>query len=264
MNASSRSKIVLPLASLRVTVFAFSAQAQGLAAPGRAAARKGPAAGRAGRPRPRPPGRSVHMPAVPRARGRVPGGLPGPGLASAAGPPARTSCMAARCRRAISAATPIAAISPGKAVAGIMRCTTAAWAGGGMSAASGTSTRSRWTVRPAYISEDYADDVAYGDGPAGRGLRAASARRAYPPPPPPPDPGASAVGGAIVGGVLGGLSDRTRQRSGGRRRDRRRDRRDCRRHGGVAPGYWMAEGNCYYRYPSRAVRAGRSALVLLS
>src|SRR5258708_4265870 len=57
---------------------------------------------------------------------------------------------------------------------------------------------------PTYISDDYADDVAYGDAPT---AAYAPPPGAYepPPPPPPPDPGASAVGGAIVGGVLGGL-----------------------------------------------------------
>jgi len=73
---------------------------------------------------------------------------------------------------------------------------------------------------------------------------------APPPPPPPPDPAASAVGGAIVGGLLGGLL--TGRASGAAV-------------GAVAggatgaivgataasqPGYYLAQGNCYYRYPS--------------
>jgi hypothetical protein len=95
---------------------------------------------------------------------------------------------------------------------------------------------------PTYISEDYVDDVG---PPIG-----------YPPPPvayappPPPDPGASAVGGAIVGGLLGGLlSGRVEGAAigavaGGAT-------------GAIAgataasqPGYYLAQGNCYYRYPS--------------
>jgi hypothetical protein len=103
---------------------------------------------------------------------------------------------------------------------------------------------------PAYISDDYADDVPYGDvGPA---AAYAPPPGAYPPPPPPPapDPGASAVGGAIVGGVLGGLLTGNASGAaagaivGGAT-------------GAIAgataasrPGYWMAQGNCYYRYPN--------------
>jgi hypothetical protein len=98
---------------------------------------------------------------------------------------------------------------------------------------------------PNYISEDYVDDVgppvAYAPPPGAY---------APPPPPPPPDPGASAVGGAIVGGLLGGLL--TGRASGAAI-------------GAVAggatgavagataasqPGYYLAQGNCYYRYPS--------------
>ncbi len=75
---------------------------------------------------------------------------------------------------------------------------------------------------PAYISEDYADDVVYADEPP-------VAAAAYPPPPPgapppPPDPAASAVGGAT--GAIAGATAAAR------------------------PGYYLAEGNCYYRYPS--------------
>ena len=66
----------------------------------------------------------------------------------------------------------------------------------------------------------------------------------------PPDPAAGAVGGAIVGGLLGGLIS---GRPGGAIA------------GAVAggtvgaiagaqaaarPGYYLAQGNCYYRYPS--------------
>jgi hypothetical protein len=100
---------------------------------------------------------------------------------------------------------------------------------------------------PAYISEDFADDVVYADAPV--------AAAAYPPPPPgapppPPDPGASAVGGAIVGGVLGGLLT-------GRASGAAAGAVIGGATGAIAgataaarPGYYLAEGNCYYRYPS--------------
>lgn len=100
---------------------------------------------------------------------------------------------------------------------------------------------------PAYISDDYADDVPYGDVPADA---AYAPPGAYPPPPPPPDPGASAVGGAIVGGVLGGLLT-------GRASGAAAGAVIGGATGAIAgataasrPGYWMAEGNCYYRYPN--------------
>lgn len=96
---------------------------------------------------------------------------------------------------------------------------------------------------PAYISEDYIDDVpvAYAPPPV-----------AYEPlpPPPPVDPGASALGGAIVGGVLGGLlsGNATGAAAGAVLGGAT---------GAIAgataasrPGYYLAEGNCYYRYPS--------------
>lgn len=99
---------------------------------------------------------------------------------------------------------------------------------------------------PAYISEDYIDDVpvAYAPPPV-----------AYAPPPPPPppepaDPGASALGGAIVGGLLGGLISGNASGAaagavlGGAT-------------GAIAgataasqPGYYWAQGGCYYRYPN--------------
>jgi hypothetical protein len=96
---------------------------------------------------------------------------------------------------------------------------------------------------PAYISEDYIDDVPVAYAPPGPPV-------AYEPPPPPADPGASALGGAIVGGVLGGLISGNATGAaagaviGGAT-------------GAIAgataasrPGYYFAQGNCYYRYPS--------------
>jgi hypothetical protein len=102
---------------------------------------------------------------------------------------------------------------------------------------------------PTYISEEYADDIpiaAYGPPQA--------AYEAAPPPPPPapppPDPGASAVGGAIVGGLLGGLlTGRVEGAAVGAVAGGAT--------GAIAgataasrPGYYVAEGRCYYRYPS--------------
>jgi hypothetical protein len=105
---------------------------------------------------------------------------------------------------------------------------------------------------PTYISEDYADDVGGPYGPPVADGYAPPPPGAYAPPPPEPapDPAASAVGGAIVGGLLGGLL--TGHASGAAA-------------GAIAggatgaivgaqaasrPGYYLAQGNCYYRYPS--------------
>jgi hypothetical protein len=113
---------------------------------------------------------------------------------------------------------------------------------------------------PTYVSDvEVMDDAAGGppdDGgggyppPPGGYPPPQAAYAPPPPPPPPPDPAASAAGGAIVGGVLGGLL--TGRPSGviaGAAA------------GGVTgaivgaqaasrPGYYLAQGNCYYRYPS--------------
>ncbi len=107
---------------------------------------------------------------------------------------------------------------------------------------------------PAYVSDVEAmDDVAGvdDDAPGGPGPGYPPPAAAYAPPPPPaPDPAASAVGGAIVGGVLGGLitgrpvGAAVGAVTGGTI-------------GAIAgaqaaarPGYYLAQGNCYYRYPS--------------
>jgi hypothetical protein len=114
---------------------------------------------------------------------------------------------------------------------------------------------------PAYVSDlEVVDDSGGPDGYGGPGGPPVDAGYppppppvAYappPPPPPPPDPAAGAVGGAIVGGLLGGLIS---GRPGGAIA------------GAVAggtvgaiagaqaaarPGYYLAQGSCYYRYPS--------------
>jgi len=101
---------------------------------------------------------------------------------------------------------------------------------------------------PGYVSDEFADDVAY-DAPAAAYAPPPGAY-APPPPPPPPDPGASAIGGAIVGGVLGGLLT-------GRASGAAAGAVIGGATGAIAgataasrPGYWMADGVCYYRYPS--------------
>jgi hypothetical protein len=115
----------------------------------------------------------------------------------------------------------------------------------------------RFDGPPAYISEDFADDVVYGDmGPPPDGPPPAGyppppvAAYAPPPPPPPPDPAASAVGGAVVGGLLGGLLT-------GRASGAAAGAVIGGATGAIAgataaarPGYYFAQGNCYYRYPS--------------
>ena len=101
---------------------------------------------------------------------------------------------------------------------------------------------------PSYVSEDYADDI----GPEGPPVAYAPPPPGYAPapPPPPPDPGASALGGAIVGGVLGGLLT-------GRASGAAAGAIVGGATGAIAgataaarPGYYLAQGNCYYRYPS--------------
>jgi hypothetical protein len=114
---------------------------------------------------------------------------------------------------------------------------------------------------PAYVSDVEVVDDDGGMGPDGPPVAGgyppppgayAPPPGAYapPPPPPPPDPAASAVGGAIVGGVLGGLitgrpvGAAVGAVAGGTA-------------GAIAgaqatsrAGYYLAQGNCYYRYPS--------------
>jgi hypothetical protein len=116
---------------------------------------------------------------------------------------------------------------------------------------------------PAYVSEDFADDIVYADAPPpgpppggaypppGPGpYPAAAGYPPPPPPPPPPDPAASAVGGAVVGGLLGGLLT-------GRASGAAAGAVIGGATGAIAgataasrPGYWLANGECYYRYPS--------------
>ena len=106
---------------------------------------------------------------------------------------------------------------------------------------------------PVYVSDvEVVEDYGAPDGPpvAAGYPPPPVAYAPPPPPPPPPDPAASSVGGAIVGGLLGGiLTGRPVGAAVGAIA------------GGTAgaiagaqaaqrPGYYLAQGNCYYRYPS--------------
>jgi hypothetical protein len=226
MSASNRSKFILPLAS-SLAMFALSAHAED-AAPAPAQPAPAPAA----------------QPALP------------PTAQTASPPAAKTAVQTKKkgpsqgASRAAHGALPTRNFS-GQAYRGRV-----AWEGGRWHHEVHNGRDGWWwdvggawyyypepmQGPPTYISEDYVDDVG---PPIG-----------YPPPPvayappPPPDPGASAVGGAIVGGLLGGLlSGRVEGAAigavaGGAT-------------GAIAgataasqPGYYLAQGNCYYRYPS--------------
>jgi len=242
MNAFGRSKIVLPLAAA-LTVFAFSAQAQGIGGGGGEPPHaKGPPPG-AHAPGPRPPG-AVGGPPGPRV-----GGGPGPRVGGVA-PGAR-----------VVHGGPI----PARSFAGHAYRGHLAWEGGRWHHQVYNGRMGWWwdvggvwyfypqryDGPPGYVSEDYVDDVAYGDDPGPAPVAGAYAPPpgAYPPPPPPPpDPGAAGVGGAIVGGVLGGLiTGRASGAAAGAVI------------GGLTgataaarEGYWLSNGGCYYRYPSGA------------
>jgi hypothetical protein len=105
---------------------------------------------------------------------------------------------------------------------------------------------------PTYVSDlEVVDDYGGPDGgPVDAGYAPPVAYAPPPPPPPAPDPAASAVGGAIVGGLLGGLIS-------GRPAGAAVGAITGGTIGAIAgaqaaarPGYYLAQGNCYYRYPS--------------
>lgn len=226
----SRSRIVVPLVSL-ITLFAVPACAEGDVPPQGGTP---PPAKTAKKPAPRPPG--------PPAAAHVPPGVPGPGPRVVRGGPGPM---------------------PARVYGGHPYRGQFAWEGGRWRHEVYNGRMGWWWdvggVRyfyperydgpPAYISEDFVDDPGYDDvAPA---AAYAPPPGAYPPPPPPPpDPGASAVGGAIVGGVLGGLLT-------GRASGAAAGAVIGGATGAIAgataasrPGYWMANGACYYRYPS--------------
>jgi hypothetical protein len=252
MNASSRCRIVLPLAML-ISAFAFSAQAQnqnpGNPPPGGPPpAKKGPPPGPAKAP----------LQVQKQVQGGVPGGRPpgppgGPGFR---GPDARFARGEIRHHD-----------FDGHAYRGRLGWEQGRWRHEVHNGRDGWW----WDVGgvwyfypqqmdgpPAYVSEDFADDVVYADAPPpgaypppGPGpYPAAAAYPPPPPPPPPPDPAASAVGGAVVGGLLGGLLT-------GRASGAAAGAVIGGATGAIAgataasrPGYWLANGECYYRYPS--------------
>ena len=232
MNMYRRSRIILPLVSV-VTALALSAQAQEQP--------KGP-------PPNGPPGR----PAVQAAHPPSPGGQPGirPGQPGGAPHVARGPMPSHN--------------FGGHAYHGRM-----AWEGGRWHHEIHNGRDGWWwdvggawyfypqrmEGPPAYVSEvEFMDDAGGPDGPPmDAGYPPPGPPVAYappPPPPPPPDAASGAVGGAIVGGLLGGLIS---GRPGGAIA------------GAVAggtigaitgaqatsrAGYYLAQGSCYYRYPS--------------
>jgi len=255
MNTSKRSRIILPLVSI-VTAFALSAQAQ--EAPKGPPPKGGPA---------RPAVQGAHPPGPgqqgPRQAG--PGGPGGPGRAGTV--PGRGPQDGRFARGALPARN-----FGGHAYHGRM-----AWEGGRWRHEIHNGRNGWWwdvggawyfypqpmEGPPAYVSDlEVVDDGGGPDGPdEGPVAGGYPPPGAYPPPPgayappPPPPPGppdaaSGAVGGAIVGGLLGGLIS---GRPGGAIA------------GAVAggtvgaiagaqaaarPGYYLAQGNCYYKYPS--------------
>jgi hypothetical protein len=263
MHALSRSRIVLPLASL-MTVFALAAQAEEANQQ-----HKGPPPG-AGKPpvqavrpvNPHPPGPGAAQvapggPAGNPAAARVaPGGPAGNPRVVHGGPVQSGPVQGGPVHGGPIHGGPM----PARNFAGHAYRGHLAWEGGRWRHEMHNGRTGWWwdvggvwywyperlEGPPDYVSDDYADDVVYAPPAAAY----APPPGAYPPPPPPPpDPGASAIGGAIVGGVLGGLLT-------GRASGAAAGAVIGGATGAIAgataasrPGYWMAEGNCYYRYP---------------
>jgi len=245
MNASRRSKVVLPLAAA-LAVFAFSAQAE---------------EGRGGPPGAGPtPGHGVPgtKSVGPHPPGPVPGArVVGPGPAAHVGGPGPHVGGPGPAPRVVGRSGPL----PSRTFAGHAYRGHLAWEGGRWHHQVYNGRMGWWwdvggvwyfyperfDGPPAYVSEDYVDDAAYDAGPAPVAGAYGPPPGAYPPPPPPPpDPGAAGVGGAIVGGVLGGLlTGRASGAAAGAVI------------GGLTgataaarEGYWLSNGGCYYRYPS--------------
>lgn len=252
MKASSRMKTIIPMVSA-MSLLALSAQAQDAALskdPGQPpvhGASASPPANQTMRKGP-PPQQAGHAGAQPGGQAHMaPGSGPGPhgpGPRNAGGPPPGAGRYMAR------------GPAPTRDWGGHAYRGNLAWDGGRWRHEVHNGRPGWWwdvggvwyyypqrmDGPPAYISEDYIDDVPVAYAPPGPPV-------AYEPPPP-ADPGASALGGAIVGGVLGGLISGNATGAaagaviGGAT-------------GAIAgataasrPGYYFAEGNCYYRYPS--------------
>jgi len=233
MNAFRRSRMVVPVVSL-LTAIAFAAQAQTAPPQGQ---------GQPGHQPGPPPGK----PAV-QAK-QVPSHPPGPGPR---GPDAR-----------FAHGTIVARDYGGHAYRGRL-----AWDGGRWRHEVHNGRNGWWwdvggvwyfypqpmEGPPTYVSADFADDVVYAEAPPPGAYAppgpAPGPYYAAPPPPPPPDPAASAVGGAVVGGILGGLLT-------GRASGAAAGAVIGGATGAIAgataasrPGYYVAQGACYYRYPS--------------
>jgi hypothetical protein len=106
---------------------------------------------------------------------------------------------------------------------------------------------------PAYVSEDFVDDGMGPDGPPVVGAYAPPPGAYAPPPPPPPppaDPAASAVGGAVVGGLLGGLLTGRASGAAAGAIVGGASGAIVGAQAAARPGYYLSQGNCYYRYPS--------------
>jgi hypothetical protein len=103
---------------------------------------------------------------------------------------------------------------------------------------------------PTYVSEDFVDDGMGPDGPPVVGAYAPPPGAYPPPPPPPPDPAASAVGGAVVGGLLGGLLTGRASGAAAGAIVGGASGAIVGAQAAARPGYYLSQGNCYYRYPS--------------
>lgn len=247
MKASSRSKLIVPIVSV-VSMLALSAHAQdagrtaGEPAPGHKppppAVRTAPSPPQAARIA--PPSQQTSRGAPPVASGQSRVGAGGP-------PPQAGSRVVARGQ------------APMRDFGGQRYRGRLAWEGGRWRHESHNGQFGWWwdvggawyyypepmDGPPTYISEEYVDDIPVAYAPSPPPV-------AYEPPPPPPpaDPGASALGGALVGGLLGGLisGNATGAAAGailGGATGAIAGATEASR-----PGYYVAEGNCYYRYPN--------------
>ena len=276
MRALKRSRIAVPLISI-MAAFAFSAQAQeqqhkpppqGQARPATPAVRSA-APPRTGQARAKGQGQVMRGP---QGQGQAMRGPPGQGQAMRGpqGPQGqRVRAMhAAISRHVISAVTPIAAGWPGKADGGVTRCTMAATAGGGTSAASGISTRSRWTaLRPMSRTSRSMDDVAGvdDDAPGGPGAGLSAAAAAYAPPPPPaPRSGGQCRRRRNRWRRSRWLDHRPASRRCRGRRHGRHHWRDCRSPGRGASRLLSRARQLLLQVSVRTVRSGRSAQLLLT
>ena len=239
MRAFKRSRIAVPLISI-VAAFAFSAQAQ--------------------EQQHKPPPQGQGRPAAPAARPAAPGAGQVPRTGQVRGPQGPQGGRVVRGN------------FPQRNFGGHPYHGRLAWGGGRWRHEMHNGRMGWWwdvggvwyfypqpmDGPPTYVSDvEVMDDVAGpddgmpdGPGPGPGYPPPPVAAYAPPPPPPPPDPAAGAVGGAIVGGVLGGLitgrpvGAAVGAITGGTI-------------GAIAgaqaaarPGYYLAQGNCYYKYPS--------------